>query len=55
MTVRSLVDPAEVAVKVKHKANKSKLKDAVDKIATVCSLTNPEKKALKHALTSEET
>lgn len=46
---------SEVAFKVKVKKNKADIKSAVDKIATVCALTNQEKKALKHALTKDET
>lgn len=46
---------SQVNYKVKVKKDKPDLKSAVDKIATVCALTNQEKKALKHALTKDET
>jgi hypothetical protein len=45
---------AEVEKKTKRKGNKARLRSAVDKIATICNLTNPEKRAIMHRLTDTE-
>jgi hypothetical protein len=55
MGFKRILTDSDRQAKTKDKQNKSVLKSAVDKIATTCSLTNDEKKALKHKLTKEET
>ncbi len=54
MTLTRVRPAAEVAAEQKKRANRVRLRGAIDKIAATCNLTTPEKRALKHRLTNAE-